>query len=258
MRAPTLESLAAEAGDILAGIDGPVIVVGQSLGTQVAELVAAQHPDHVRGLVLLTPVPLGGTRLPDEVVAPFRALGGDRVAQRGLRAELSPHLSDEQLDRLADIGAPVAADVTAHYVDVWNNGLRDAPATSAFGGPVLIIRGGADGFVTEQLVDAISPRFVEPEVKVIDKGGHWVHVEYPGTVATMILDFADSVAGRHREHAAGTRALCHETDPAIGPRAATRRQHTDVVTDHFDTDHRTTRRSAGRSTAHHNASGRSR
>src|SRR5262249_50672311 len=31
----TLESLAAEAGEILTDIDGPVIVVGQSLGTQV-------------------------------------------------------------------------------------------------------------------------------------------------------------------------------------------------------------------------------
>ena len=191
----TLESLAAEAGDVLAGIEGPVIVVGQSLGTQVAELVAAQHPGQVRGLVLLTPVPLGGTQLPDEVVAPFGALGGDGVAQRRLRAELSPHLSEEQLDRLADVGAPVAADVTAHFVDVWNNGMRNAPETSAFGGPVLIIRGGADGFVTQQLVDAISPRFAEADVNVIDKGGHWVHVEYPGSVASMILDFADAIAG---------------------------------------------------------------
>jgi esterase len=189
----TLEALAAEAGDIVAAIDGPVIVVGQSLGTQVAELVAAQCPDRVRGLVLLSPVPLGGTQLPDAVVAPFRALGGDRVAQRRLRADLSPHLSEEQLDRLADVGAPVAVDVTAHYVDVWNNGISDAPTTSAFSGAVVIIRGGADGFVTEQLVDAISPRFVQPEVKVIDKGGHWVHAEYAGTVATMILDFIDSI-----------------------------------------------------------------
>src|SRR6202011_1648887 len=41
----SLESPAPEAGDILKGIDGPVIVVGQSLGTQVAELVAAGHSD---------------------------------------------------------------------------------------------------------------------------------------------------------------------------------------------------------------------
>jgi pimeloyl-ACP methyl ester carboxylesterase len=193
--AVTLESLAAEAGDIVTGIDGPVIVVGQSLGAQVAELVAAQHPDQVHGLVLLTPVPLGGTQLPDEAVAPFGALGGDRLAQRSLRAQLSPHLGEEQLDRLADIGAPVTAEVTAHYANVWNHGASDAPATSAFGGPVLIIRGGADAFVNEQLLSTVSPRFAQAEVKVIDKGGHWVHVEYPGIVAAMILDFTDVIAG---------------------------------------------------------------
>ena len=194
-RRTTLESLAAEASDVVRRIDGPVIVVGQSLGTQVAELVAAQRPDRVRGLVLLTPVPLGGTQLPDEVVAPFRALGGDRYAQRRVRAELSPNLGGEQLDRLVDIGTPVAADVIAHYADVWNRGVSNATATSGFGGPVLIIRGGADAFVTEQLVDALSPRFVQAEVNVIDKGGHWVHVECPGAVATMILDFTDAIAG---------------------------------------------------------------
>jgi pimeloyl-ACP methyl ester carboxylesterase len=191
-RHATLESLAAEAGDIVQAISGPVIVVGQSMGTQVAELVAARHPERVRGLVLLTPVPLGGTQLPDDVVAPFRRLGGDRDAQRRLRAELAPNLGGQQLDRLVDIGAPVAADVIAHYVDVWNGGVSNAPATSAFRGPVLIIRGGADAFVTEHLVETVSPRFVQAEVKVIDKAGHWVHVERPAAVATMILDFTDA------------------------------------------------------------------
>lgn len=194
-RIVTLESLAAEAGAVLAGIDGPVIVVGQSLGTQVAELVAAQHPKQVRGLVLLTPVPLAGTQLPDEVLAPFRALGGDRDAQRALRAELSPHIGKEQLDRLTDVGVPVAADVVSHYVDAWNAGVSNAPTKSAFGGPVLIVRGGADAFVTEQLIGDVSPRFLQADVKVIDKGGHWLHVEYPWAVAAMVLDFTDSVTG---------------------------------------------------------------
>lgn len=194
-RGVTLQSLADEAGDVLADIDGPVIVVGQSLGTQVAELVAAQHRQHVRGLVLLTPVPLGGTRLPEQVVAPFRALGGDRDAQRALRAELSPQLTDKQLDRLADVGASVVAEVVSHYVDVWNRGVVGTPDGSAYDGPVLIVRGGADAFVTEQLVGTISPRFAKAEEKVIDGGGHWLHVEYPGVVAAMVLDFADALAG---------------------------------------------------------------
>jgi pimeloyl-ACP methyl ester carboxylesterase len=189
----SLESLAAEAGDIFAGIEGPVIVVGQSMGTQVAELVAARHTDRVRGLVLLTPVPLGGTQLPAEVTAPFRDLGGDRDAQRALRAELSPHLSEERLNRLADIGAPVAVEVTAHYVDLWNDGSRNAPMSSAFEGPVLIIRGGADAFVTEQMVDAIRPRFAAADMETIDYGGHWVHVEYPESVASAILEFSRAI-----------------------------------------------------------------
>ena len=78
---------------------------------------------------------------------------------------------------------------------MWNGGVSNAPATSAFGGPVLIIRGGADAFVTEELIDAVSPRFVQAEVKVIDKGGHWVHVECPGAVAAMVLDFTDAIEG---------------------------------------------------------------
>lgn len=147
------------------------------------------------GLVLLTPVPLGGTQLPGEVVAPFRRLGGDWDAQRALRVELSPHMDDEQLDRLTDVGASVAPEVVSHYVEVWNDGVRNTPAHSAFGGPVLIIRGGADGFVTEQLVGAIRARFAHCEVRVIDQGGHWVHVEYPDAVAAIVLDFTDSLIG---------------------------------------------------------------
>jgi len=191
----TLESLAAEAGEIVEGIEGPVIVVGQSLGTQVAELVAGRHQDRVRGLVLLTPVPLGGTQLPAEVVTPFRALGGDPDAQRSLRSALSPYLADSQLDRLTELGAPVSAAVVSHFVGVWNDGIGNPPETSAFSGPVLIIRGGADGFVTEQIVNAVSSRFADADVKVIEKGGHWVHFEYPGAIAAMILDFADATAG---------------------------------------------------------------
>jgi pimeloyl-ACP methyl ester carboxylesterase len=170
-----------------------VIVVGQSLGTQVAELVAAQHPDRVAGLVLLTPVPLGGTQLPDEVIAPFGALGGDRVAQQSLRRDLAPNLGEEQLDRLADIGAPVTSDVVSHYVDVWNDGLSHAPAISAFAGSVLIIGGGADAFSTQEVVNAVSQRFADADVKTIEKGGHWIHFEYPGAVAAMVLDFADAI-----------------------------------------------------------------
>ena len=189
----SLQSLAAEAGEVLNEIDSRVIVVGQSLGTQIAELVAAKHADRVDGLVLLTPVPLGGTGLPEEAVAPFRSLAGDPDAQRAARSQLSPALAEEQLERLIGSGAPALPDVVARYVDIWNNGVSDAPATSDYTGPVLVICGDADGFVTKALVEEIVPRFPGAREKVIDRGGHWLHVEQPDIVAEMILEFSDEI-----------------------------------------------------------------
>ena len=189
----SLQSLAAEAGQVLDDTDTRVIVVGQSLGTQIAELVAAKHADRVDGLVLLTPVPLGGTRLPDEALAPFRALGGDLDAQRAARSQLSPALTEDQLDRLIGSGAPALPDVVARYVDIWNNGVSEAPVISEYTGPVLVIRGGADGFVTKQLVDTIVPRFPGAREKAVDRGGHWLHVEHPDAVAEMLLEFSDEI-----------------------------------------------------------------
>ena len=81
----------------------------------------------------------------------------------------------------------------ARYVDIWNNGVSDAPAISEYTGPVLVIRGGADGFVTKQLVDTIVPRFPGAREKAIDRGGHWLHVEQPDAVAEILLEFSDEI-----------------------------------------------------------------
>ncbi len=194
----SLDSLAAEAGEILDGIDTPVIVVGQSMGTQVAELVAAAHPERVVGLVLLTPVPLEGTRLPAQEIEPFRTPADNVVAQRAARSQLSPQLDENQLDRLVQAAIPASPGVVARYVDVWNDGVDDAPLVSKYTGPALVIRGGADAFVTEQLVDTIVPRFSNARQVVIDGGGHWLHVEHPDEVATVILQFTEAIAGKEQ------------------------------------------------------------
>lgn len=191
----SLDSLAAEASEIVSGVDTPVIVVGQSLGTQVAELVAATNAERVVGLVLLTPVPLGGTHLSEAEIAPFRALADDVQAQRFARSQLSPGLDELQLDRLVEAGARTLPGVAARYVDIWNDGIHDAPTVSAYTGPVLVIRGGADAFVTEQLLGIIAPRFPDARQVVVEGGGHWVHVEYPDDVADMVVEFSEAIVG---------------------------------------------------------------
>jgi esterase len=194
-RTLSLDTLAAEAADIVTSLDTAVFIVGHSLGTQIAELVAANHPDDVAGLALVTPLPLGGTHLPEETIAAFRGLAADAAVQRTARAQVSPSLTAEQLDRLTRIGVLARPDVGARYADLWNNGLEDAPATSAYRGPVLIIDGSSDSFATKQVIDTVTPRFTDPHTRTVDDGGHWLHVEYPGTIASLILDFLGDAAG---------------------------------------------------------------
>jgi pimeloyl-ACP methyl ester carboxylesterase len=210
----TLASLADEAAALVADVDSDVVVVGQSMGSQIAELIAVGQPEKVTGLVLITPVPLTGTGLGPEILAPFRALGGDPDAQRAARAQLSPKLTDDQLDRLTPAGGSARPEVVSHYVDVWNDGVPDAPPISAFTGPVLLIRGGADTFVTAELVATVSPRFPQARQEVVEGGGHWVHVEYADRVAASIAAFARETAaagGWRRSFAEKSQARFAET-----------------------------------------------
>ena len=50
-------------GAVVEALDKPVILIAQSMGTLVAELVAVDHSDRVQALVLLSPVPLAGVHL---------------------------------------------------------------------------------------------------------------------------------------------------------------------------------------------------
>src|SRR5439155_20905180 len=80
----TLDRFADDGGRQVEALTKPIVLVGQSMGAQVAELVAAKSPTRVAALVLLTPVPLAGTGLPDDAMVPFRSLGGQPAAQRAL------------------------------------------------------------------------------------------------------------------------------------------------------------------------------
>lgn len=185
----TLDGYVDEVSAVVDRIEGPVVLVGQSMGAQVAELVAARS-DRVAGLVLLTPMPLRGTQLPDEAVAPFRALGGDLEGLTGTRRALSANFPDAELARLNEHGVRIPPSTTAAVVDIWNLGTGGERAESAYPGPVLVVRGAADPLCTEDLVAAeVAPRFRDVRVAVVEGAGHWPHVEQPAALAPLLDEF---------------------------------------------------------------------
>ena len=196
----TYKRFAADVGAVVDALDKPFVIVGQSMGAAIAELVAAARPERALGLVLLTPVPLAGTRLPDEAIEPFRSLGGDPPAQRAARERLTAGLSEVVLDRLVETGLPVRSEVVRAMADCWNSGLADAPGRSAYAGPVLIVRGADDGFVSEDLVaTSVSPRFASARTVTVTRAGHWPHVEQPAAVGAQLDEFLTDAIAPHSQ-----------------------------------------------------------
>src|SRR5258708_13225982 len=60
----TYERYAADVGAIVDALEQPFVIVGQSMGAVIAELVAAARPRRALRLALLTPVPLPAPPLP--------------------------------------------------------------------------------------------------------------------------------------------------------------------------------------------------
>lgn len=184
------DRFAAEVGAVADALAKPFVMIGHSMGAAVAELVAAERPERAVGLVLVNPVPLGGTQLPDEVIDQFRSLGEDPEAQRAVRTQLSTALPEADLDRLVVCGARMRPEVVRDFADCWNAGHPVGAQSSRFEGPTLIVRGGDDGFVTEELVsEHVTPRFASVQSVTVSGVGHWVHLEQPTTLAGLIDRF---------------------------------------------------------------------
>jgi pimeloyl-ACP methyl ester carboxylesterase len=78
--------------------------------------------------------------------------------------------------------------------DCWNTGHPDGARPSRYTGPVLVLRGAEDPFVTEELVaGAVTPRFATAECIPIAGAGHWAHLEQPGAVAERVCAFPTRV-----------------------------------------------------------------
>ena len=198
--------------DVLAGavaaeveaLDGPVVLLGHSMGGKTAMLLALRRPELVRGLVVVDIAPVTY-----EVM-------GESEHDRHLRTMRAMDLT--ALPSRADADALLAAEVRSRQVRgfllqnlvrdgdgwTWRADLdvlaRDLPAIAGFPdvdatyeGPALFLAGADSDYVTDAHRDRILELLPQSRVVRFKGVGHWVHSEVPELFVDAVAAFVQRV-----------------------------------------------------------------
>lgn len=194
----------AVAGHLRAGFaqDGPVDVLGHSMGGKVAMVLALRHPDLVRKLIVedISPVGTGSGRsefdhllsaLKDVDLGSVRSRADadtalqDRIPERGVRGFLLQNLT-----RTADgfVWEP-NLDLLHGQLDTIMGFPADQVEGQSFDGPVLWMGGEKSTYVKDEdepVMEGYFPRTLRVTVK---GATHWVHSDQPESFTAALRTF---------------------------------------------------------------------
>ena len=153
------------------------VIVGHSMGSQIAAELAARHPTLVTGLVLAGPTVDSASRsIRVQASLLLRDLIGERplVLWRGAREYLrgGPHL-------LRKMRATIAHEPEDAYRRI--------------GCPVLVLRGERDPMSTDEWCRSILDLIPGSRLDTIPDHGHGTLISDPGPAAEIVMDFRRSL-----------------------------------------------------------------
>lgn len=175
-----------------------VTLVGHSMGGKTGMVLAQRHPEALKRLVVIDM----GTReyTPVNHAHIIEALLTSDLAHKSGRQEVEAHLARyvpepgvlrflmknlywAEPDRLAwRFNVPVIARDIAHILA--------AAGPEVVRTPTLFIRGGQSDYIAREDLPQLREQFPNSRVETIPYAGHWVHVQAPEEVTTLIDTFA--------------------------------------------------------------------
>ena len=168
-------------------------VAGHSLGSMVAQVLAAEHPDRVERVALIGSTSLVAVRRGDPFWTAIMGLRTPIAANADFLRQWSPAASPTPVD--PDLTRFVDTEVAAVPPHVWRSVIRDlvgvpagrfAPDVRA---PVLILSGGRDEIFPAEHHRALAAAYPEAEAHVFPELGHNLVYERPEEVGPVLARF---------------------------------------------------------------------
>lgn len=176
-----------------------VRVLGHSLGGKAAMEMALTAPQRVRALVVLDIAPVAYGHHHDTELAAMRDLDPDRFASRGeideaLAAAIPvPAVRQFLLKNLVREGNGFGWRIPLDTIAEQYESIAAAPSPGQYDGPTLFIRGGRSDYIRTEHEEAIRSRFPRARIETVPAAAHWLHVEDPERVTTLVQEFLSGV-----------------------------------------------------------------
>lgn len=201
MDIPTLARCVA--GWLDARVDGPVYLLGHSLGGKIGMQLALTAPQYLSALVVADIAPIDYAASHQRVFAAIEAVDRARPLSRRDAGELMrPHLREEGVIQflLLSLERGEAGDyrwrfnaeaLREAYPSLLKAPVGAAPATL----PVLLIHGDGSDYVQDEGLAAARALFPRLQVTCLADAGHWLHAEQPERFNAAVRAFFDRQAG---------------------------------------------------------------
>lgn len=193
------DTLPAMAAALLAEHDGPLVLVGASMGGMVALEAARQQPARVAAIALLGSTARADTpelvQLRSDAIALFEAGRMDEVLSANTLFAFHPDnggnraLIDAYLAMIHRAGAGQL--VRQNRAVMQRADLR--PTLPALRCPLLVAVGEADALTTPEHAREIAAAVPHARLEVVPGAGHMLTMEQPGRVSALLLDWLQAL-----------------------------------------------------------------
>jgi len=186
-----------------AGVTGPLVLLGHSMGGKTAMAAALARPEAVRALVVVDIAPVAYGHSHERYIAAMRTLDLSSIARRSQadaalsQAVPEPAVRGFLLQNLAfEEGAArwrINLEGIARSMETLT-GFPFAPGEVRYDGPALFVAGGDSDYLGPEHEAAVRAFFPAARIETVAGAGHWIHAEAPEPFLALVEGFLEDAA----------------------------------------------------------------